>query len=100
MKHMLTAWDEAIDYFEFPAGDFDHDFQLTANDIDVLTQSIRDGISDSVYDLDENGTVDLSDRQYWVVDLASSHFGDANLDGSVDFEDFLALSSHFGSDGG
>ena len=51
------------------------------------------------YDLDGNGTVDLGDRDERLR-LAGSLLGDANLDGEVNFPDFLALSANFGGTGG
>ena len=47
-----------------------------------------------------DGVVDDIDRTIWVEDAFGTFYGDANLDKAVKFEDFLILSSHFGSEGG
>ena len=51
-------------------------------------------------DLNGDETVDLSDVHHWVTDLNSTFIGDTNLDGEVQFDDFAALSAHFGQAGG
>ena len=40
--------------------------------------------------------VDLADHRYWVEQIAGTRFGDADLNGSVQFADFLQLSANFG----
>lgn len=81
-------------------GDFDSDGLLTAADIDLLSAEVVASSNLASFDLTEDAIVDQSDRQTWVADLAGTYFGDANLDGSVQFSDFLALSAGFGMEGG
>ena len=52
------------------------------------------------YDLNLDDLIDGEDRRIWVEGLAGTFFGDANLDGTVSFADFLALSAGFGQPGG
>lgn len=81
-------------------GDFDSDGLLTAIDIDLLSDEVTANTNQAVFDLTGDAIVDQADRQMWVEDLAGSFFGDANLDGTVEFPDFLALSAGFGMPGG
>jgi hypothetical protein len=79
-------------------GDFDDDGVLTAMDIDLLSGQV--GEPDLNYDLNGDGAVTNADRVFWVETLAGTFFGDANLNGSVEFDDFVSLSNGFGTLGG
>jgi len=81
-------------------GDFDGDNLLTVDDIDVLTHAIAEQLVDRRYDLTQDGLVDAVDHSFWVTQLKGVLHGDANLDGAVGFDDFLALSNGFGAAGG
>ena len=81
-------------------GDFDGDGQLTAADMDLLSQAVRAGDADSTFDVNGDDRVDASDRERWVRELAGTTFGDANLDHEVGFADFLLLSNGFGTAAG
>lgn len=52
------------------------------------------------FDLDGNGTIDLADRDQWLADAATENgfvspykLGDANIDGTVDGQDFLGWNA-------
>ena len=79
-------------------GDFDGDGALTGVDIDLLSAQV--GQSDLSFDLTGDGAVTAADRTFWVETAADTFFGDADLNGSVEFADFLALSAAFGGAGG
>lgn len=83
-----------------PTTDFDGDGALTARDIDLLTDLIRSGGSNVAFDLNDDNVVDAIDRTFWVEQIANTFFGDANLDGTVNFTDFLALSASFDQSNG
>ena len=76
-------------------GDFDGDGMLTASDIDLLSAAV--GGADLKFDLTDDGIVDQLDREFWVEDVKGTYFGDANLDQSVEFRDFLGLANRFGT---
>ena len=59
--------------------------------IDELTAAINEGSTDSRFDIDGNGSVDAADRAAWVVNVANSYFGDANLDGEFNSSDFVVV---------
>lgn len=77
-------------------GDFNGNGQLDGADIDLL----RGDANLEEFDLVADGVVDSLDRNYWLDDLARSVPGDTDLNGEVNFADFLALSNSFGSEGG
>ena len=56
--------------------------------------------NDLSFDLTGDAVVDEADRLKWIEELAGTISGDANLDGTVQFSDFLALSGGFGMPGG
>jgi hypothetical protein len=71
---------------------------LDAADIDLL--SAATGTVAPLLDINQDGSIDEVDRQLWISDLAETFPGDANLDGKVEFADFLALSESFGLQAG
>ena len=72
-------------------GDFDNDGQLSARDIDLLSERVRSGRYDGEFDLNDDGRLSGSDRVIWVEDLARTYFGDANLDGEFNSGDFVTV---------
>ncbi len=81
-------------------GDFDMDELLSNNDIDLLGAEVRAGTNETSFDLNNDMLVDDVDRTIWVEELVGTTFGDADLNGTVEFPDFLALSRAFGGEGG
>ena len=78
-------------------GDFDDDGMVDVTDIDLLLESIgSDGANE--FDLDGSGTVDTDDLRILIEDILQTRLGDLDLNGSVEFADFLSLSSSFGSE--
>ena len=60
-------------------------------DIDDLSAAIRAGDMSPQYDLNGDGQVNDDDRGYWVRDLMTTWFGDANLDGEFNSGDLVAV---------
>jgi len=81
-------------------GDFDADGELTANDIDLLSIEVFKATPRATFDVNSDGVVSEADRSFWIDELASSLSGDADLNGVVEFADFLALSTAFGQTAG
>ena len=77
-------------------GDFDGDGDFDGVDVDSLVSTIAAGGTDSLFDMNGDGSVDQADLSEWLsvagaANLASGNayiYGDANLDGSVDVSDF------------
>ena len=74
----------------------DHVFD--SKDIDDLTDVLD--TSNGRYDLNDDGIVDVADRDSLIGDVFGTVAGDADLDGDVDFLDFLALANGFGKENG
>jgi len=81
-------------------GDFDGSGKLDIADIDLLTAHIVSGTHLAGFDLDGDSLVDDADRRIWVENIKQTYFGDANLDLTVDFADFVSLANHFSEPGG
>ena len=83
--------------------DFDDDRFCGADDLNLLLAEgpialgVPTDISNELYDLNGDGTLDAADVELWLADAAGANglpsayeFGDANLDGIVNTDDFLA----------
>ena len=101
-----------------PAGSFDGDMDIDADDIDLMGDYIRTGIAPTAanYDLSEDGvnggtdgTIDIKDMDYLVrylvetsaVDgdgnpIFGTQYGDFNLDGEIELGDLTRLGTYYG----
>ena len=79
-------------------GDFDESGDYSTADIDALCAEVAGEGHDIRFDIDGDLLVGPSDIEQFL-NRAGSIPGDANLSGSVDFADFLLLSSSFGNAG-
>lgn len=75
-----------------PAGDYNMDGNVDVLDIDLQAQAINDANPDlSVFDENNDGVVDLNDRQIWVEDHKGTWMGDADLDGLFGSGDLVVV---------
>ena len=65
--------------------------QIDPPTIDEITMAVINGVTDSRFDVNDDGAVDDGDRVAWVVELNNTYFGDANLDGEFSSADFVAV---------
>ena len=79
----IDAWREVV----FRRGDVNQDGNTNADDIDWLFANI--GVADWFIDLDVDGVGDFDDVVILVESIFGTLFGDANLDGFVDGQDFI-----------
>ena len=88
--------------------DFNDDGQLDIGDLDRLMTEVSGGSHRSLFDLTQDGIVDLEDIRQWLADAGAANlpsgnpylFADANLDGVVDGQDFIVWNgSKFSSSG-
>lgn len=77
--------------------DFDDDELLTASDVQILIEQINSDDARMRYDITGDEIVDNKDLDRWLHGFANTTHGDSNLDGKVDFTDFLTVSGHFTS---
>ena len=83
-------------------GDFNLDGLYSCEDIDDLVAAIAAGTNQADFDLTGDGMVDLADRDAWLIEAGAVQvasgspyqLGDANLDGSVDGEDFVIWNAN------
>lgn len=80
----------------FFLGDFDNSGGIDEDDIDTLSAAIRAGSSNTDFDLNMDDQVTGADRNL-LLDIGGISLGDTDLDGSVDFADFLRLSDAYGT---
>jgi len=78
-------------------GDFNGSGEVDAGDVDVLCYRL--GQSHPIFDLTNSDTIELDDVNELIERVIGTRAGDTNLDGDVDFQDFLTLSSNFGLSG-
>ena len=81
-------------------GDTNQDGTLNAADVDTLHAAVRINSTDLAFDLNQDAKVNSQDVDVLVRDVFNTVRGDADLDGTVDFADFLVLSSAFNQAGG
>ncbi len=98
----LTALDlmamDAIGYDRLPFtwGDVNDDGAVDADDIDTVAQAIAAGSTDLTFDVDYDNLVAPGDMDAMILTHLATHYGDSDLDGDVDLDDFAALKRHFG----
>ena len=84
------------------AGDFDDNGEYELADIDALVASIASGADDPVFDLTGDGVTDRDDLDFWreIAGVALNDslgpvlVGDADLNGVVDGQDFIAWNNN------
>lgn len=79
--------------------DVNGDGLISAQDVDRLYEAIRSNDTNELLDLNGDQLTNELDVSFLVEDILGTQFGDANLDGHVNFDDFASLSSHFGEAG-
>ncbi len=73
------------------AGDFNGDGQVNATDIDLLATGLRAGRTETSWDLQPDGRVDLGDHRYLVENILRTYLGDSNLDGEFNTGDLVQV---------
>ncbi len=87
----LSGWNTEDDLFTGVA-----DQTIDAMDIDYLFTQITSATPDPRADLNDDGSVDQADADLLIEQILGSPYGNANLDGIVNLDDFFTLRSHFG----
>ena len=85
-----------------PDGDFNDDGRYDCDDIDTLVQLVASNVQNPSFDLNGDGTLDQADVAAWLVEAGAAELpsgnpflaADANLDGVVDGQDFIAWNNN------
>jgi len=80
-------------------GDLNRDGQIDVKDIDFFYLGLANQTTEAMFDMNLDNVIDKSDATFWVEDIMRTRLGDTDLDGDVDFGDFLKLSQNFGQQG-
>ncbi|MDG2384743.1 MAG: peroxidase family protein [Pirellulaceae bacterium] len=70
-------------------GDFNGDGRLNHIDVKLLSAGIQ--VSDLIFDLNEDHTLDQMDMDVMVEDILRTSYGDANLDGRFNSSDLVRI---------
>lgn len=65
--------------------------------IDLLYAEVNQMTDDSLFDLTGNDQVNSNDVDELVQNILNTNYGDIDLDGDVDFTDFITLANMFGN---
>ena len=76
-------------------GDFNGDRVVDVSDLDLLRAAVRTGDTGAAFDLTADGSVSIADVVELVEGILHTFMGDANLDGEVNFTDFVILANNF-----
>lgn len=89
---------EAVDPPMPPAlvGDTNADLLVDSLDVDAVFAAAKSNSNDLLFDVNGDGAVAASDGAYIVENVLGSKVGDLDLNGRVEFADFLVLSTNFG----
>lgn len=80
-------------------GDLNGDSRVNVLDIDLLCEAIRSNPENiEPFDFTADGALDSADLDYLVEDTIGTRGGDTDLDGRVDFADFLQFAANFGDE--
>jgi len=79
-------------------GDVNDDLVANQDDIDAIFAAVRDGSDNDRFDLNGDDAVTGEDAVYLIETVFETRPGDLDLNGRVEFADFLRLGVNFGND--
>jgi len=77
-------------------GDFTSDTVVDARDIDLFFEVTNQADPPAEFDLNHDGDVSPLDENFLLQTILDTRHGDFDLNGKVEFADFLILSTNFG----
>ena len=79
-------------------GDVTADAIVDSRDVDAVFAAAMQGSTDANFDTNGDGQVSASDGIHIVETILQTKAGDLDLNGKIEFADFLVLSTNFGKD--
>ena len=79
-------------------GDFNDDGLVNRGDVDAIYEAIANGSEDPAFDLNSDAALNNADANYLIESIMGIQSGDADLNGAVEFADFLVVSGNFGNE--
>ncbi len=92
--HAASPSPGSVDFSGHAVGDLTGDSLVDAKDVDILFDEVRRSPTVTYYDLNDDGLVDNQDLMWLIQDTLGTLPGDANLNGSVDADDFNVWRSN------
>jgi formylglycine-generating enzyme len=86
-----TSWGIGFRVTKLPSVDFNEDSAVDGFDINALYAAINGGGTNMAFDLTGDDVVDQLDMDVLIHDILHTHYGDADLNGEVDGDDYDAL---------
>lgn len=80
-------------------GDVNGDTLVDVRDVEAVFAAAANSSADSTFDVNEDGQIAASDGTHIVETILQTKAGDLDLNGKVEFADFLVLSTNFGKAG-
>lgn len=84
------TWDRTTERWTLE-GDFTFDRELAVDDVDLLCAQIINEDDPIMFDLNGDSQVNQQDLDYMIHDLLGTSYGDVNLDGRFNSQDFVSL---------
>ncbi len=86
---LAAAFDEISSVSLLLPGDYNRNRTLDGADLDLQADAIFLGKDPPAFDLTGDGFVDPQDRSFWIHELFDTWYGDADLNGQFDSQDFI-----------
>jgi hypothetical protein len=86
-------------------GNIGQDSQIWFNEspgavVDYYYAAARSATDPATFDMNGDQSVNQADVDHVVRRVLATEYGDANVDGQVDFDDFVVLAAAYGDSGG
>lgn len=88
----LDVWSAPI-AFSGRFADLNHDGQIDARDIDVMSAELLAGTEPFDLDLNRDNSINSDDRSELIEKVLNTYIGDSNLDGEFNSGDFVSVFS-------
>ncbi|MCA9213654.1 MAG: hypothetical protein KDB27_11340 [Planctomycetales bacterium] len=95
VTNQIGKWEAGSDRGDLAlACDINRDGSCSGLDFDEIAAAVRSQNQDPKYDVyfaDRKFRVGAEDREFWITNLAMTHYGDSNIDGQFNSSDLVAV---------